>query len=201
MSRKKKQDTVLAGTDLAKRDTLETERQRTVDALKLAESAPVETAEQRDKLSGWVSKSAERVKELEAERKLTTDPLNAELKLVNGWYKPVRDAHEAFQRAAKARIQARLEELKAAQDAALAQIEAGAGQAPDEAFAIAHQPVETPAGMTTRTVREVQVVYPEMIPRTFLLPNLELIEAEFKAGRDVAGCIWVERDQLVRARS
>ena len=187
------------GVDLAVRDQLEVERQRTVDAIGKAAQFPVATAEQRDKLSGLVAKSAERVKELEAERTKVTKPLNEVLRTVNGWFKPVRDAHEAFQKAAKTRIQERLEELRAEQDEALAAIQEGGGEAPDEAFALAHTVVETPKGMTTKKTHRVVVDNPMEVPRFFLTPNMPMIEAEFRAGRSVAGCSWVEEEVLVRA--
>ncbi len=187
------------GLDLAVRDQLEQDRERTTDAISKAAAFPVETSEQRDKLSAFVSKSAERVKELEAERTKVTKPLNEVLRTVNGWFKPVRDAHEAFQRAGKARLAERLAELKAEQDAALEQIQEGGGEAPNEAFAVAHTVVSAPAGMTTKTVHRLVVDDPMQVPRFFLTPNLPLIEAEFKAGRSVAGCSWRSEETLVRA--
>lgn len=191
----------LPGLDLALKYALETERQRTVDAIRKASEFPLETAAQRDKLSALSAQAHERVKALEAERTSVTKPLNEVLRTINGWFKPTRDSLEAFQATAKQRIGARLAELRAEQDAALAQIESGAGRAPDEAFAIAHQAVEVPAGMSARTVYELRVDDLEQIPKAFLLPNVALIRAEFQAGRHVAGCSWVEQEQLVKARS
>lgn len=199
-SKKKAEPGASLALDLELRDALEVERQRTVDAIAKARTFPLDTADQRNKLAALANVAGDRVKELETQRTSVTKPLNEVLRTVNGWFKPLQESLQAFRGAAKARLLEHQKAQEAERTKALAQIQEGAGRAPDEAFAIAHRPIETPAGLTERVTYEVQVFDHEQIPKAFMLPDLKAITAEFRAGRNVAGCNWVEVRSLVKAR-
>lgn len=200
MAKKEKLAPAVPGLDLALRDQLELERQRTVDAIAKAGSFPLDTPAQRDKLAALANHAADRIKELETERTKVTQPLNQVLRTVNSWFKPLQESYEAFRDTAKRRLLAHQKAMEAERSAALEVIQEGAGQAPDEAFAVAHRPIEVPAGMASRVTYKVQVDDPALIPRAFLVPDLRLIKAELQAGRAVPGCSWVPEESLVKAR-
>ncbi len=186
--------------DPVMRDRLETERQRTIDAIKLAETMPVHTAAHRDRLSSFVIKAQSRVVELEDERKSVVGPLNQAVKTINSWFKPAVDSLEAFVEAGKARIQQALAAERAEQEKALAEIEAGAGEASAEAYALAHRATAAPAGMAERVTKRVQLVNTSLIPDEYWVIDVRLIEKAFREGRDVPGAVWEDVVSLVKER-
>jgi len=54
-----------------------------------------------------------------------------------------------------------------------------------------------PATTTTRKKYSVRILDPAIIPRTYMVPELDLILAALRKGMDVAGCELVTEDQIV----
>lgn len=153
------------------RAELDTERGRAQEALQLIQSLPLATSQDLELAGGLYNEARARVKALEEKRKSVTDPINAALREINGWFRPVREFYESCGKALNERMAARLAELKAEQDEALAKIQELKAEAPAEAFEIAHRPAEAPSNVGVAEVLEYQVVDFSALPDEYKLVN------------------------------
>src|SRR5512142_650141 len=113
-------------------------------------------------------------KELETERTSVTKPMNAALKVVNGWFKPRQTLLTAVEDACKDAIWRYDRALQAEQQrqltAAAEAYQAGNTEAAAEALA-AIPDVPVVAGTSVSTRRVLRVVAPDMVPREYCSPD------------------------------
>lgn len=124
----------------------------------------------------WATDVARELDALEATRTGFTGPLNAILRTVNGWFKPVSSRLAGFRETLDERTGTYAVAQKAKQTAAL-QAAAVAHRAGDhEAAAIAVTEANnarsvTPANATFREVWQAKIVNPSLVPRAWCVPN------------------------------
>jgi gluconate kinase len=126
-----------------------------------------------------ISAEASRLhKELEAERVSATKPLNATLRQINGWFKPVMTACDTLKRRANARLVEASKAREEARELALGEI---AKQGPHIVNTVIMpaqaKPVELPKGVG-RAVIEVHVDDAAKVPREYLMPDLAAIKRD-----------------------
>lgn len=141
-------------------------------------------------------------KELEAERTSVTKPMNAALKVVNGWFKPRQTLLTAVEDACKDAIWRYERALQAEQQrqlqAAAEAYQAGNTEAATTALA-AIPDVPVVAGTSVSTRRVLRVVAPDLVPREYCSPDPGKLRA-VAPGVAVPGCIW-EDEANVRVRT
>lgn len=132
-------------------------------------------AAQADAVS-WATDISRELDAIEATRTRFTGPLNAILRMVNGWFKPRSERLTALRKALDAKTGAYFQAQRAKQTAAL-QAAAAAHRAGDhETAALAVTEANnartiTPGNATFREVWQAEIVNPSLIPRAWCLPN------------------------------
>lgn len=160
-----------------------TRREMLTKVLARCQNLPLETEAQIEALGLFTGKVQTQLQAIDVERKGIVGPYNETVKEVNAWFKPLTDLCVAIISTNKKRIGARLLELQDAQDAALAQIEAGAGDAPAEAFALAHTNVEAPKNVSTKVKWTWEPADTSKIPEAYWtrVLNTAMIDAKVQA--------------------
>lgn len=155
-----------------------------------------------------------RIKWLDEERKVSVEPLNQEVKRINGWFKPALDRLKEIQttiKSAMSRYEIRQREEQQRLMAAAA-IEAQRVLATNpEGMASAHTLVQQAAeaqapqvtGVSGREVWTWEVVDETQLDRQFLMPNPKAIEAWVKehGDKNVPAGVKVVRDVRYIVRS
>lgn len=155
-----------------------------------------------------------RVKWLDEERKVSVDPLNQEVKRINGWFKPALDRLKEIQttiKTAMGRYEMRQrEEQQRLMTAAATEAQRVLATHPDGmsgARALVQQAAEAQApqvaGVSGREVWTWAVVDEAQLDRRFLMPNPKAIEAWVKehGDKDVPTGVEVVRDVRYIVRS
>jgi len=155
-----------------------------------------------------------RVKWLDEERKVSVDPLNQEVKRINGWFKPALDRLKEIQttiKTAMGRYEMRQrEEQHRLMTAAATEAQRVLATHPDGmsgARALVQQAAEAQApqvaGVSGREVWTWAVVDEAQLDRRFLMPNPKAIEAWVKehGDKDVPTGVEVVRDVRYIVRS
>lgn len=165
------------------------EQPRAEESLKKIQSLSMETEADRERAARFLRITRERIEQLETERKSVTGPLNAAVKTINGWFKPVRDPYEQVVEVLRTRLEDRLLEIQNVKDAALKQVqEAGPGAATAEVLAIAHAPETAPVGVTARDVWDFEILYEHQVPLEYWKVDEMAIQASIKVGiREIPG--------------
>lgn len=124
----------------------------------------------------WATDVSRELDQVEAVRTSFTGPLNAILRTVNGWFKPVSSRLEALRKQLDSKTGAYHVAQRAAQTAAL-QAAADAHRAGDhETAALAvtaanNARTVTPGNATFREVWQAKIVNPSLVPRAWCVPN------------------------------
>lgn len=144
-------------------------------------------------------------KRIDARRKEATDPLNASLKAIRGWFAPAMDACETAERELKAKIAAYHHGLEAARTTAMAQITAEASSGTVEtALTVLSQSVEPEKvkGLSTREIERFEVTDVNLLPVEYTLrvPDLEHIGKAVAAGVTIPG-VRTWKEIVVASRS
>lgn len=181
------------------------ERGRAQECLQMIQTLTIESQADLDLAGELLGSAKAKIKELEEQRKSVTGPLNQVVKTINGWFKPVTEFYESCERALKERVAEHTLAQQAKQDAALAEIEAGAGDASAEAFAAATQVTENPSNVSTR-VRWIWTVENwALVPGKYkkLVLDEAAVAAEVEAHGDRAAIpgITITKDIQVIARA
>ena len=184
------------GVDLAVKPQMDTERGSAQQALQLISDLPITCQSDLDLFGVVIGKAQTKIKELEGQRTSVTKPLLDIKRQIDGWFKPVTDTYKAVVTAAKDRVITYQAEQKAAKDAALAEIEAGGGEASAEAFAVAHAPLELPANLSERKVLKFRVLDISAVPTRHLIVDDRSVLAEGEAGREVPGIEFYHESAL-----
>ena len=155
-----------------------------------------------------------RIKWLDEERKVSVDPLNQEVKRINGWFKPALDRLKEIQttiKSAMSRYEVRQREeqqrLMAAAAAEAQRVLATSPEGMASAQTLVQQAAQTQAlqvaGVSGREVWTWEVVDEAQLDRQFLMPNPKAIEAWVKehGDKDVPAGVKVVRDVRYVVRS
>lgn len=180
------------------------ERQEAQACLQMIQTLPMSSPEDRDRAGRLINSAKDKIKALEADRREVVDPINADVRRINGWYKPVVEFYEACQRSLKDRLAARLKELQAEQDAALATVQAQAGHASAEVFAIAHATPSAPEAVQQREVWKFEVVDFSKLPDEYKMADeakIRKVVQALKADCDIPGIRLIPEIQIVAGRT
>lgn len=121
-----------------------------------------------------------KAKDLDERRKSVTQPLNATVKTINGWFKPALDALEAAEKKLKARVALyMLESSRRAQEALALAATAPTVEAATAALA-ASMPAAMPQGVSMRMIWHFRIVDESAVPVRFCSPDSAKIEAEMR---------------------
>lgn len=135
-------------------------------------------------------------RDLDAQEKSVTKPINDSLKTVRGWFRPLKEAYSAIETAAKARIaeyhQAEAARIQAERAKALEAIQTAAVDRTPENETLARAAIcsipeatrkaSATAAATTTEVWHFEVVDPAAVDRVYCSPDPALIRAAVKAG-------------------
>lgn len=164
---------------------------------------PVESDQDREFAGRMITAAAAEIKELEERRTSVVKPLNDAVKTINSWFKPNVEFLEQFKRRLGDKLSLKLRALAAERQEALAQIEAGRGTAPAEAFEAAHKDISGPSTVQVRKVTKWRITDRGQIPGNYftLVLNEDKVTAAVKAGEKVTGIEVYEEDQIVAGRT
>jgi hypothetical protein len=147
---------------------MEAERHRAQEALAIIAALPVETEEDRAFIAQCINQATAEVKRLEEKRKGVVAPLNQVVKTVNGWFSPAVEFYSQAKALLSNKLAERIKRLESERTAALAEIQAGGGEASPEAFLVAHASASAPAGTTVRRRLKWRVTDLSKVPDTCL---------------------------------
>lgn len=119
-------------------------------------------------------------KELDERRKEVTQPLNATVKTINGWFKPALEALETAERKLKSKVALYMQESARKAQEALALV-AAAETAEEATVALAASvPAAMPQGVSMRMIWRFRIVDESAVPARFCSPDLAKIDAEMR---------------------
>lgn len=182
--------------------------------LALVQTFEVTTKESFEECAAILKDVTHRIKFLDEERKLSVEPLNQEVKRINGWFKPALDRLKDIQtkiKGAMGRYELRQRE-EAQRLMALAAAEARRvlvtdpeGMQTAQGLVMQSAAAQAPqvAGVSGREVWTWEVEDESKLDRRFLMPNPQAIEAWVKqhGDRDVPAGVKVVRDVRYTVRS
>lgn len=182
--------------------------------LALLHSFEVTTKESFEECAAILKDVTGRIKFLDEERKVSVDPLNQEVKRINGWFKPALDRLKDIQttiKSAMARYEVRQREEQqrlmaaAAVEAQRVLVTNPEGMAGAQALVTQAAAAQAPtvSGVSGREVWTWEVVDEAALDRRFLMPNPKAIEAWVKehGDKDVPAGVKVVRDVRYIVRS
>jgi len=119
-------------------------------------------------------------RDLDERRKEVTQPLNATVKTINGWFKPALDALETAEKKLKAKVALYMQESarKAQEALALAAIAPTIEEA--TVALAASMPAAMPQGVSMRMIWKFRIVDESAIPARFCSPDSAKIDAEMR---------------------
>jgi len=180
----------------------------------LLHSFEVTTKESFEECAAILKDVTGRIKFLDEERKVSVDPLNQEVKRINGWFKPALDRLKDIQttiKSAMARYEVRQREEQqrlmaaAAVEAQRVLVTNPEGMAGAQALVTQAAAAQAPtvSGVSGREVWTWEVVDEAALDRRFLMPNPKAIEAWVKehGDKDVPAGVKVVRDVRYIVRS
>lgn len=165
----------------ADRDALDAARHELQTALARVQSIPLQTQAQMDRLGEFASAVKGRAEEYETKRKSVVGPINASVKEINSWFKPISDTAEAILKTIKDRIGQRLLEIQHEKDAALKLIAANGGEADEATILVAHAaPMDAPRNFTAKRKFEYSVSDASLVPEKYWtrVLNRDALQAE-----------------------
>jgi hypothetical protein len=182
--------------------------------LALLHSFEVTTKESFEECAAILKDVTGRIKFLDEERKISVEPLNHEVKRINGWFKPALDRLKDIQttiKTAMARYEVRQREEQqrlmaaAAAEAQRVLVTNPEGMAGAQALVTQAAAAQAPtvSGVSGREVWTWEVVDEVALDRRFLMPNPKAIEAWVKehGDKDVPAGVKVVRDVRYIVRS
>lgn len=182
--------------------------------LSMLHSFEVTTKDSFEECAAILKDVTGRIKFLDEERKVSVEPLNQEVKRINGWFKPALDRLKEIQttiKSAMGRYEVRQREeqqrLMAAAAAEAQRVLATnpEGMASAQALVTQAAAAQAPqvAGVSGREVWSWEVVDEAALDRRFLMPNPKAIEAWVKehGDKDVPAGVKVVRDVRYIVRS
>lgn len=177
---------------------MDQEREKASRCLAMIVHLPSNTQAELDKLGMLVNSCKAVIDQLEEERKQQVQPLYDAVKTINGWARPPIEFYTSAMKALKSKIATAMDALAKARTEALAQIASGAGEAPAEAFAIAHAPVTGPSTVQMRervtyAVEDQTQVPDEYWTRTL---NYKMIEQAVRNGVTIPGVKRIVETQV-----
>lgn len=201
--------------DLAQKEKLAQDAaNETESMLALLHSFEVTTKESFEECAAILKDVTGRIKFLDEERKISVEPLNQEVKRINGWFKPALDRLKDIQttiKSAMARYEVRQREeqqrLMAAAAAEAQRVLATSPEGMVKAQALVTEAAAAQApqvsGVSGREVWTWEVVDEAALDRRFLMPNPKAIEAWVKehGDKDVPAGVKVVRDVRYIVRS
>lgn len=202
---KKKTDTDVSLLPVKVQESLTVERKSAQESLAMIVNLAITSQADLDFAGELLGLTKSKIKELEAQRTSVTGPLNQAVKTVNGWFKPVTEFYGSCEKALKEKIATHMLAEQAKQDAALREIEAGAGDASPEAFAAATSVHEAPKNVSLKPRFKWTVTNWAIIPGRFKKMVLaeDLVEreiAEHGINANIPGLL-IERDMGIIGRS
>lgn len=157
---------------------LTAERDEVTQAITLVRGLPVDTQDQIDVVQSVRQQARSRASELESERRTVTDPINAALKRVNSWFKPVIEGYKDVERGANARLLEAESKANAAREKALQAIEAQGGSVDDTTFLPAHRAPEVELGPGVgRDLPAFEIVDEDQVHRQLCSPDPKKIRS------------------------
>lgn len=125
-------------------------------------------------------------KAIDTMRKGATQPMNAALREINGWFKPLIALCETTERDLKAKIAAYVtaesERQRQAYEVAAEAHEAGDEEQTRAALVVAGEAsTSAPVGTSVREVWTAEIIAPDMVPHPYLMPDEAKIKAHAKA--------------------
>lgn len=182
--------------------------------LSMLHSFEVTTKDSFEECAAILKDVTGRIKFLDEERKVSVEPLNQEVKRINGWFKPALDRLKEIQttiKSAMGRYEVRQREeqqrLMAAAAAEAQRVLATnpEGMASAQALVTQAAAAQAPqvAGVSGREVWSWEVVDEAALDRRFLMPDSKAIEAWVKehGDKDVPAGVKVVRDVRYIVRS
>lgn len=179
---------------------LTTDRGNLQEALQLAQILPLDTQEGVDMAGEMVAMAMNLKKEKEEQRRSVTDPLNAAVKTINSWFRPVTETCDSIVSTLKKRVADALVLAQQKQDEALKAIEESGGKASPEHLMVAHNTPQKPDNMTISQVPVGYVVDFQALPDAYKVANNNAIQVDVKRGIAIPG-IEVRMESKVIARS
>lgn len=160
--------------------------------IELIQGLPFETQDQIDLIHQVRDKAKVREKELESERRKVTDPINAALKRVNGWFKPVIKGYSEARRAANGRLLEAEQRAESEREASLQEIAAQGGHVDETTFLPAHDPPQVELGTGVgRDLPAYEIIDETAVPRVLCKPDPSLCRQAAKealeAGVEISG--------------
>jgi len=148
----------------------------TLECLPAYEIQSQEDMEYANTLLGEIKTLA---KALESERTAVTKPINAALKGINGWFKPVAELYAQAEKILKEKIAEAVASTMQAQDEALALIASVDGESPCEVLALAHGEalIDLPDNVSVREEIDFEIEDAALVPRKFCVPDTRLLKA------------------------
>lgn len=159
---------------------LDAEHREMVATLRELDTFTVATDEDSAFAANMIREVKAKHKELDERRKEVTQPLNATVRTINGWFKPALEALETAERKLKSKVALYMQEsARKAQDAlALA---ASAATAEEATVALAaSMPAAMPQGVSMRMVWKFRIVDDSAVPAKFCSPDSAKIDAEMR---------------------
>lgn len=201
--------------DLAQKERMAQEAaNETESMLALLHSFEVTTKESFEECAGILKDVTGRIKFLDEERKISVEPLNQEVKRINGWFKPALDRLKEIQttiKGAMGRYEVRQREeqqrLMAAAAAEAQRVLATSPEGMAGAQALVTQAAAAQAptvtGVSGREVWEWEVVDETALDRRFLMPDPKAIDAWVKehGDKDVPAGVKVVKNVRYIVRS
>lgn len=160
---------------------LDAEHREMVATLRELDSFAVSNDEDSAFAADMIREVKAKHKELDERRKEVTQPLNATVRTINGWFKPALDALETAERKLKSKVALYMQECEARTRAALAEAAAAAtAQEATRALASAPPPAALPQGVSMRMVWKYRIVDESAVPAKFCSPDPAKIDAEMR---------------------
>lgn len=163
-----------ASTELVpaqEKEALAQEQAAAEETLELIKGLPIDTQDSVDMLGALGLESRAKIETLDERRKLVTRPLNQALKAANAMFKPAIHFYEDCVKVLNGKLIEAQALGQAEQDAALEAVEAAGGHVDDTTLVVAHNPVELPAGASTRDVPAFTITDEGLVPREFMSPD------------------------------
>jgi hypothetical protein len=169
--------------------------------LTMVEAFEINSAEDYDAISEILKDIKTQFKQIEKERKAVTDPLNAVIKKVNGWFKPTKDDFTKIEKAIKRKMADYQLSQKQKQTEALEQaVEQGDARFLQKASSLQMPKVQ---GISNRVVWKFEIEDESLLPREFLMPDERAIAQvvnEQQGDTKIPG-VKVIKDVQIGARS
>ncbi|MBW2672104.1 MAG: hypothetical protein JRD89_01645 [Deltaproteobacteria bacterium] len=149
-------------------------------------SLEIDSQEDLDFANEILAEVKKKFKEIDAEEKGVTQPINASLKKIRDWFRPAKTAYTEAEKILKSKILAGIEAIQARQDAALLALQEAHKEqnvaATASALAVVQESaIEQPSNVSVIKKWAYRVVDFALVPREYCAPSPELLKAAVKA--------------------